>query len=67
MKTELYFQNNKIATIEEEDDLDKALNDYALIYNCKTSDFKQKSIPENIVDEDILQGHCYPGHEMWLD
>lgn len=24
-------------------------------------------IAENIIEEDELDGHCYPGHEMWND
>lgn len=26
-----------------------------------------RQIPENVEDEDYLNGHCYPGHECWND
>jgi len=53
-----HYETKEIKIIGEEEDLQYWRdNGYALI----------ERIPENIEEEDILNGHPYPGHECWND
>lgn len=36
-------------------------------YNTNQYYVQVYSVPETIVEEDMLEGHMYPGHETWED